>query len=194
MTRSSDIYEHHDNDHHSHTYDNGARTLTHTHDGGAAPHALLDHVPDTEPDPFPFISQADWLAKGIALFGKDPAGWRFRCPRCGNEASGADFAAAGADPNLAVNQCIGRALHPDDSDPWWDEVRSTHRMKPCDWLAYGLITMPGTTMVVMPDTARPSPAFPFAEATAELGRLLAEHEAEHGTITTEEVEALPWIE
>ena len=66
------------------------------------------------------VPLAEWQAE-MGRRGK--ADCKFRCPQCGNEASPADFKAAGADPQRAPQECIGRV------DP---------KLGGCDWAAFGL--------------------------------------------------------
>ena len=70
--------------------------------------------------PQPPIALTDWQEQ-MAQHGKLHA--RFACPACGHAASPVDFAAAGADPQRAPRECIGRlgTDHPG-----------------CDWAAFGL--------------------------------------------------------
>ena len=67
-------------------------------------------------------TKEEWLAEGKRLFGKDCTKWRFRCPRCGNVATGQEFKDAGAEPNAIYRECIGRHVEG----------------KGCNWAAYGL--------------------------------------------------------
>ena len=64
----------------------------------------------------------EWLAEGERLFGKDYTKYRFKCPKCGNIATGQEFKDAGAEPNSMYCECIGRHV----------------KGKGCDWAAYGL--------------------------------------------------------
>lgn len=76
-------------------------------------------------------------------------GFRFQCPQCGNVATPQDFAALGADPQRAAQECIGRA------QPGVD----------CDWAAFGLFgTMDRGTLVRLPD-GRVIEAFAIAGAS-----------------------------
>jgi hypothetical protein len=71
---------------------------------------------------------------------------KFVCPSCGHEASPADFKAAGADPQRAPQECIGRV----DS-----------KLGGCDWAAFGLFDI----CTVHVDTGDKKIAvFAFAEA------------------------------
>ncbi|MBR2591577.1 MAG: hypothetical protein IKD62_01245 [Oscillospiraceae bacterium] len=48
--------------------------------------------------------------------------WRFKCPRCGNVATGHEFKDAGTEPDAMAQECIGRYVNG----------------KGCDWAAFGL--------------------------------------------------------
>ena len=65
---------------------------------------------------------AEWKAKGEELFGKDVENWKFKCPACGNVASGQEYKDAGAEPDSIYCECIGRHV----------------KGKGCNWAAYGL--------------------------------------------------------
>lgn len=67
-------------------------------------------------------TQEEWRMEGRKRFGLDFENWKFKCPKCGNVASGAEFKEAGAETNAIYSECIGRYV----SD------------KGCDWAAYGL--------------------------------------------------------
>lgn len=64
----------------------------------------------------------EWLSEAERRFGKAIENWKFKCPRCGNIASGQEFKDAGAEPNSIYCECIGRHV----------------KGKGCDWAAYGL--------------------------------------------------------
>ena len=64
----------------------------------------------------------EWRNEGKRLFGDNFENWRFKCPKCGNVASGLDFKNAGAELNDIYCNCIGRYDH----------------SKGCNWAAYGL--------------------------------------------------------
>lgn len=68
-------------------------------------------------------TREEWIAEGERLFGEDLENWKFRCPRCGNIASGQDFKDAGADLYNVNSECIGRYV----------------KGKGCDWASNGLI-------------------------------------------------------
>jgi hypothetical protein len=88
---------------------------------------------------------ADWQAD-MARRGKLEC--RFVCPKCGNAASPADFQRAGADPQRAVQECIGRV----DRD-----------LGGCDWAAFGLFDICTVHLEV---DGKPVPVFAFAEEPA----------------------------
>ena len=67
-------------------------------------------------------TQEEWRMEGRKRFGLDFKNWKFKCPNCGNIASGAEFKEAGAEPNAIYQECIGRYV----------------KGKGCDWAAYGL--------------------------------------------------------
>ena len=64
----------------------------------------------------------EWYKEGVRRFGENLENWRFRCPHCGNIASGAEFRNAGASSDVIYCECIGRYV----------------RQKGCNWAAYGL--------------------------------------------------------
>lgn len=81
---------------------------------------------------------------------------KFVCPACGNEASPADFIAAGADPQRAPQECIGR-VNP--------KVMAGGKFEPgpnggCDWAAFGLFDLCTTHIEV---DGKPVPVFAFAD-------------------------------
>lgn len=88
-----------------------------------------------------YATAAQWRAEGKRRFGKDPANWKFVCPKCGRINTGKEFMDAGATPNDMYNQCIGRH----------------DKSKGCDWAAYGLFDICTTEVEGMP-------VFDFAEA------------------------------
>lgn len=67
-------------------------------------------------------TKEEWLAEGRRRFGETIEDWKFRCPKCGNVASGREFKNAGAESNAIYCECIGRYL----------------KKKGCNWAAYGL--------------------------------------------------------
>lgn len=69
------------------------------------------------------LTRKEWLDEGERLFGASYANWKFKCPRCGNVASGQEFKDLNLDPNQMYRECIGRHV----------------KGKGCDWAAYGLL-------------------------------------------------------
>lgn len=67
-------------------------------------------------------TKEEWLAEGEKLFGNDYVNYKFKCPQCGNVASGQEFKDAGTSPSAMYCECIGRHVEG----------------KGCDWAAYGL--------------------------------------------------------
>lgn len=65
----------------------------------------------------------EWRAESRRRFGVRLQDYRFKCPRCGNVATGEDFKKAGANPNAMYTECIGRY---------------NAKTVGCDWAAYGL--------------------------------------------------------
>lgn len=83
------------------------------------------------------FTEAEWTAKGEALFGPDRERWVFRCPSCGNEMSiaraRAEFPALRGSGWAPHQECIGRYI----------DVPAAHGKRGrCDWCAYGLIRGP----------------------------------------------------
>lgn len=99
----------------------------------------------------------EWNAEGIRLFGPRVRDWRFRCPKCGEISTPADFHALGIDQSrageLAAVNCIGR--HTD--------------ARGCDWSAGGLFgTLNEGVEVVEPATGeRICLVFSFAPVEPE---------------------------
>lgn len=67
-------------------------------------------------------TKEEWLAEGERLFGTDYTKYRFKCPCCGNVATGQEFKDLGAKVNSIYCECIGRYT----------------KDKGCAWAAYGL--------------------------------------------------------
>lgn len=70
----------------------------------------------------------------------ESAGYRFVCPMCGNVATPQEFKAAGADPERAARECIGRTMDP--------MPKPKKGKKPCDWAAFGLFGNLGRGLLV----------------------------------------------
>lgn len=68
------------------------------------------------------FTKAEWMAEGKRLFSGDFTKWRFKCPKCGNVATGQEFKEIGQEPDAMCCECIGRHV----------------KNKGCDWASYGL--------------------------------------------------------
>ena len=118
------------------------------------------------------MAQAEMVAELKARFGDDPMAWAFRCPRCGDVATGQDFRDALArhprkhggadvvDSDVLGQECIGRTFGTlgVPADDW--------NGRGCDWTAYGLFH--GPLEIVMPD-GRSVWGFPIADAPQPAG-------------------------
>ena len=109
------------------------------------------------------LTQAELVTEATERFGADAKQWAFRCPRCGDVATAADFIGISADPNRIGQECIGRHLGALSGAPTRDGGKS-RAVRGCDWTAYGLIGGPWT--VVMPNGKRLG-SFPLADAPVE---------------------------
>jgi len=91
------------------------------------------------------MTLAEWNAEGERLFGEDRLAWRFRCPVCGHVASPQDFRKfrdAGAEPNSATQECIGRYLPKGKRGVAFSEESGNPKLKqPCDYAGYGLLRL-----------------------------------------------------
>lgn len=126
------------------------------------------------------LTQAEMFDELEDRFGPDPANWAFRCPHCGDTATGRDFAEAiAAHPRLAAGgpltapgvlgqECIGRTLGA------LAQTGTGYTGRGCKWAAYGRV--PGPWEVVMPDghsawSFEPAPApAPVLLCAAETAR------------------------
>lgn len=100
-----------------------------------------------------------WRDEVTRQGGGDMGDCRFRCPLCGHAASPRDFEAAGADPDRAARNCIGRVTGANGGL----FVTTTPMPQPCDWTAGGLFTNLGKGLVVKMPDGRLVDVFPFAE-------------------------------
>lgn len=118
------------------------------------------------------LTQAELLAELRQRFGDDPMGWAFKCPRCGDIATGRDFREAleahphqhrSGEPVTASDvlgkECIGRTLGALGAN-------GKYTGRGCDWTAHGLFR--GPWEITMPD-GHSTWGFPLAPApvTAE---------------------------
>lgn len=113
------------------------------------------------------LTQPELVAEARARFGDNPALWAFRCPNCGDVATGRDFKEAlaahpirrkdGTDviaSDRLGQECIGRILGA--------LIRGeSYTGRGCDWTAYGLFH--GPWQIEMRD-GHIAYGFPLAEA------------------------------
>lgn len=115
------------------------------------------------------LTQAELLAEAARLFGDNPMDWAFRCPSCGDVATGTDFSealvkhprerrdgSAVIASDVVGQECIGRTLGALRKDVKKYEGRG------CDWAAYGLFG--GPWEIVLPN-GRSVHSFPLAQPT-----------------------------
>lgn len=120
------------------------------------------------------LTQAELFAELTERFGPDPMGWAFKCPACGDVATGGDFKAAlaehprthrGGEPVWATDifgqECVGRTLGALDKDG------PKYTGRGCNFAAYGFI--PGPWAVELPDGGQMH-VFPIGPAPAEASR------------------------
>src|SRR3954449_13169413 len=98
-------------------------------------------------EPYRKLTQAELFDEARRLFGDNPRGWKFRCPRCRDVACAQDFIDAGADPSHIGQECIGRPtgalVKPEPTNT-----------RGCNWAAAGLLHGPWE-VVVPADGDRP---------------------------------------
>lgn len=90
--------------------------------------------------PKTIMTEAEWLAKGTALFGEDKLTWKFKCPSCGYVVCGNDYKALkeqGATGAHVGFSCIGRFM-PNSSDFLH---RKPEDPGPCNYAGGGLFTI-----------------------------------------------------
>lgn len=100
------------------------------------------------------LTHAEFLATLEERFGKDPRDWAFKCPSCGDIATGRDFQEAlqkfprthKGEPLTASailgQECIGRTIGALVKGTKW-------KGRGCDWCAFGLFR--GPLQITMPD-------------------------------------------
>lgn len=91
----------------------------------------------------------EWRAEGKRRFGENFEHWKFKCPSCGNVASGQEFKDAGAEPSDMYQNCIGRF---------------NSKTKGCDWAAYGFLDI---CKAHIKHEDKLVPVFEFAEEEAK---------------------------
>jgi len=107
-------------------------------------------------------TQDELVAELAVLYGADPMRWAFKCPSCGDVATGQDFSdalkATNADRPFASDHlgqvCIGRVIGALAKD-------TKYHGRGCDWAAFGLFA--GPNFVIQADGRR-VPCFPLAPA------------------------------
>lgn len=113
------------------------------------------------------LTQEELLSEAIERFGKDPMGFKFQCPQCGDIASIAEFQAATGTTGLAGQDCIGRHLGALDRAKHASvEAYRKAGGRGCDWAAYGLFRGPWE-IVIPAEGDRPEKSiwgFPLAPA------------------------------
>lgn len=120
------------------------------------------------------LTQEQLRAEARARFGDNPLDWAFRCPHCGDVATGNDFSKALTEnprthrdgskvsvSDIIGQECIGRLLGALNGPAGTDGGRG-EASRGCDWVAYGLLC--GPWEVVLAD-GRSMWAFPLAEVT-----------------------------
>lgn len=104
------------------------------------------------------ITEAEWNARGVALFGADVLEWKFVCPSCGHVARVRDWQSAGAPENTVAFSCVGRWL----PDPGKLDANTFKQAGgPCAYAGGGLIGLNPVT--VLREGGRQTDVFAFAE-------------------------------
>ncbi len=87
------------------------------------------------------LTQEEWRAKAVALFGKDIRDWRFKCPICGHVQCINDFEQLEGfdkDPlSVVYFSCIGRWM-PERSDAF---TEVDEKGGPCNYTCGGLFRL-----------------------------------------------------
>jgi predicted RNA-binding Zn-ribbon protein involved in translation (DUF1610 family) len=98
------------------------------------------------------VTEEEWNAEGVRLFGEDRMGWRFACPSCGHVASVRDWRDAGAPENAVAFSCVGR----------WTGAKAEifDKKGPCNYAGGGLFQL-NPTKVTRADGGESS-VFAFA--------------------------------
>lgn len=103
---------------------------------------------------FRCLTEGEWRAEGLALFGANRAHWRWVCPSCGHVASATDWINVGAKDGHIAFICVGRFL-PSNALQRDELARQTfrHAGGPCDYSGGGALQLNPVT-VVMDDGSR----------------------------------------
>jgi len=91
------------------------------------------------------MTEAEFKAKGIELFGDDQFKWKFQCPICDNIQTAEDFRQykdKGSIPGSAYQECIGR--YQDDPYRAFGPNKKDHKTSPCDYTVGGLFKIGNT--------------------------------------------------
>lgn len=112
------------------------------------------------------IALADFQTEATKRGNGDILDAPFNCPMCGHVATPRQFLELGDDPNLAPQECIGRAMNRHGAKPGevgeWGKPGSSGC---CNWAAYGLLAAGDTYEVEFPNGNRHR-VFPFADAAS----------------------------
>lgn len=100
------------------------------------------------------MTEHEWRAKGLELFGKDMTQWRFVCPACGHVATPKDWHDAGAEEGAMAFSCVGR----------WTGAGPKEKDKPgpCNYAGGGLFKL--NPVEVTFDDGRKVKLFAFDES------------------------------
>ena len=107
------------------------------------------------------IPQAEWLAEGYKLFGKDERKWKFKCSNCGHIQTIDDFielrekGISKINPESAYFSCIGRF------DTRISKIGQIgDKISPCNYTLGGLLCFAHT--FVIDEKGNEHPVFEFA--------------------------------
>jgi hypothetical protein len=98
------------------------------------------------------MTEDEWNAEGVRLFGEDRITWRFVCPSCGHVASVQDWKDAGAKQSQVAFNCVGR--HTGATRHIFEKPG------PCNYTAGGLFTL--NPVLVHQKDGHITPVFAFA--------------------------------
>lgn len=99
------------------------------------------------------VSQEQWEAMGLELYGENKQDWQFQCPMCGLIQS------------VALAKLLWPELEGKGWQAWGECVGRYLEGVGCDWAAYGLFR--GPLEIVHPKASKPIAAFDFAQRTYE---------------------------
>lgn len=102
------------------------------------------------------ITEKEWRALGVRLYGKDPRDWKFRCPACGHVQSMRDYATlpqpCGKPEDTIGYSCIGRLMET-------CSAAFSGEPGPCNYAGGGLFQMNPITVVKEDGTSHRAFAF-----------------------------------